>query len=81
MGNNYKAKNFTDYIYNYYYKGELYNEYDASKVPSSTNFVLSLDLNVMVGACNICHYSNDDLLNSRVYYRTVLEDVEELKQY
>ena len=59
----YKAKDFTDYIYNLNYKGEHYNEYDETKVPASTYFALDLDLNKMVGACNIRHYLNEALLN------------------
>lgn len=59
----YNAKDFDDYMHSLNVRGEHYDEYEAGKVPASTYFALDLDLNIMVGACNIRHYLNEGLRN------------------
>ena len=59
----YQAKDFSDYMHVLNDIGEHYHEYDSSKVPASTYFALDIERNIMVGACNIRHYLNEDLRN------------------
>ena len=59
----YNAQDFNDYMHRLNDIGEHYDEYEKGKVPASTYFALDLDLNKMVGACNIRHYLNEDLRN------------------
>ena len=48
---------FDNYINNLEIK-----EAKDNKVPSSTFFLLDIDRNKLIGACNIRHYLNDDLM-------------------
>ena len=59
----YEAKDFDDYIKHLNVIGEHMNEYKPELVPASTYFLLDLDRNLMVGACNIRHYLNEGLRN------------------